>query len=367
MRVQAAVLRDPNGEYQLESVDLADPRGDEVLVRVVGAGMCHTDAVLRAPGFAALPMIPGHEGAGVVEAVGPDVHDIAVDDHVVLSFGSCGECVNCRDRHPAYCYDFFPQNITGRYPDGSTSATGHDGKEIGNRWFQQSSFATHAMTTARNVVRVEKDLPLATLAPLGCGVQTGAGTVLNVLKVRAGESVVVFGCGAVGLAAVMTAKLVEAGPIIAIDLHDHRLRLAAELGATHWLRGDDPDLSAQLLDMTGGGTRHAIDTTGNPAAIGTAIGVLRPLGTLGLVGVVTGPITLAPMDLAVGRRLVGVIEGDAVPQRFVPQLIEWWRDGRFPIDRLITFYPLAEVNAAERDSLSGATVKPVLLPGTESV
>ena len=367
MRIEAAVLRDPNGEYQVESVDLAEPRGEDVLVRVVAAGMCHTDSVLRAPGFAVLPVIPGHEGAGVVEAVGPDVHDIATGDHVVLSFDSCGECVNCHARHPAYCYDFFPRNLTGRNSDGSASATGHDGAKIGNRWFQQSSFATYAMATARSVVRVEQKLPLELLAPLGCGVQTGAGTVLNILAVGAEHSVVIFGCGTVGLSAVMTANLVGAGPIVAVDLHDSRLRLAAELGATHGIRGDDPDLSAQLLDITGGGARHAIDTTGDPAVIATAVGVLRPLGSLCLVGVVTGPITLAPMDLAVGRRLVGVLEGDAVPQLFVPQLVGWWQDGRFPIERLVTFYPLREVNTAERDSLSGAVVKPVLLPGAENL
>jgi aryl-alcohol dehydrogenase len=365
MRIQAVVIRDPNDEYHLEPVDLADPRGEDVLVRVVGAGMCHTDSLLRAPGFAALPMIPGHEGAGVVEAVGPDVRDIRVGDHVVMSFDSCGKCANCRIRHPAYCYDFIPRNIVGRGSDGSTSATGHDGKEIGNGWFHQSSFATHAMGTERNVVRVAQDLPLEVLAPLGCGVQTGAGTVLNVLAVQAGDSVVIFGCGAVGLSAVMAANLVGASPIVAIDLHDSRLRLATELGATHRLRGDDPHLPTQLLDITNGGTRHAIDTTGDPAVIATAIGVLRPLGSLGLVGVVTGPITLAPMDLAVGRRIIGVLEGDAVPQVLVPQLIDWWRDGRFPVEKLVAFYPLSKVDTAERDSLSGAVVKPVLLPGAE--
>jgi aryl-alcohol dehydrogenase len=362
MRMSAAVLRDPEGPFTLESVDLADPGAGEVLVEVSGVGFCHTDVLPRQPGFlASPPIVVGHEGAGIVRAAGPGA-DVAVGAHVVLSFDSCGRCANCSTGRPAYCATFFLRNLTGRPVCGPGPVVDGDGAPVAARWFGQSSFATHCLAGPRNVVVVDDDLPLEMLGPLGCGIQTGAGSVLRALDVRAGSSVVVFGAGAVGLAAVMGAVLAGAAVIVAVDLHDARLELALELGATHAVRGDAHGLARQLRAVTGGGARYALDTTGVPAVIAAAVDALRPTGTLGLVGAGSRDLVLRADALAAGKHLMGILEGDAVPQVFVPELIALWRQGRFPFDRLIRTYPLSKINEAERDVASGAIVKPVLLP-----
>jgi aryl-alcohol dehydrogenase len=308
------------------------------------------------------PVVLGHEGSGTVAAVGPGVTGLAPGDPVVLSFDSCGGCANCLAAHPAYCAEFFPRNMTGVSVGGCSSVTVEDGEPVATRWFGQSSLATHAVTTARNVVPVEAGLPLELLGPLGCGIQTGAASVLIALGVTAGSSLAVFGAGAVGLSAVMAAKVAGATTIIAVDLYQSRLDLAAELGATHTINGDNDGIAAQILAITGDGVQYAFDTTGVPAVIATAVSSLRPTGTCGLVGVGQGNLVLDPFALAGGRNLMGILEGDAVPQLFIPRLIQLWKQGRFPFDKLMTTYPLTQINEAEAASASGTAVKPVLIP-----
>jgi aryl-alcohol dehydrogenase len=364
MKIQAAVLRAGDKPYSLERLELAGPGAGEILVRIVGTGMCHTDMVPRSPEFAALaplPLVPGHEGAGVVEAVGAGVSGIAIGDHVVLSFDSCGFCASCRGGHPAYCESFLPRNLSGRNVDGSSPATDEAGKPVGARWFGQSSFASHALATARNGVVVDRSLPLEILGPLGCGIQTGAGSVLVAMGVRAGATIAVYGAGAVGLAAVMAARVAGATTIIAIDLHPSRLYLARELGATHTIDGKAADVAQQILSLTGG-VEYAFDTTGIPSVIAGAVTALRPLGVCGLVGVRGADLVLPPLTLELGKTVMGIIEGDVVPQRFIPQMIAFWKQSRFPFDRLVRKFPLAKIDEAERASLSGEVVKPVLLP-----
>ncbi len=365
MKIQAAVLRDGDKPYSLERLELAGPGVGEILVRIVGTGMCHTDMVPRSPEFAALaplPLVTGHEGAGVVEATGTGVSGIAVGDHVVLSFDSCGSCASCRGGHPAYCESFLPRNLSGRHLDGSSPATDEAGKPVGARWFGQSSFASHALATARNAVVVDRSLPLEILGPLGCGIQTGAGSVLVAMGVRAGATIAVYGAGAVGLAAVMAARVAGATTIIAVDLHPARLDLARELGATHVIDGKAADGTQQILSITGG-LEYVFDTTGIPSVIAGAITALRPLGVCGLVAVRGADLVLPPLTLELGRTVMGIIEGDVVPQRFIPQMIALWRQDRFPFDRLIRKFPLGKIDEAERASLAGEVVKPVLLPG----
>ena len=362
MEITAAVLRSTDGPYGLETVQLRDPGPDEVLVRIVGAGMCHTDVVPREElSFSPPPIITGHEGAGVVEAVGADVEGIAVGDHVVLTFDSCGNCAACAAGRPAACESFLVRNLLGRALDGSTGVTDADGGEVASRWFGQSSFATHALTTARNTVVVDPSLPLEQLGPLGCGVLTGAGTVLVALDVQPGASVVVFGVGAVGLAAVMAAVVAEASTIVAVDLHDDRLALARELGATHAVRGDAEDLVAQVVDVTAGGADHSVDTTGVPAIMLAALQGLRPGGSCGFVGIQQGDLVLDVTAL-LGKTAMGVLEGNADPHVLIPRLIELWQAGRFPFDRLIETFPLSAINEAEAAALAGSVIKPVLLP-----
>jgi aryl-alcohol dehydrogenase len=362
MQITAAVLREPDQLYSIEQLELADPGPGDVLVRISGVGMCHTDVLPRLMPLPR-PIVCGHEGAGVVEAVGAGVQAVAPGDHVVLSFDSCGTCANCRTGHPAYCATFMVRNLSGFAVDGSTPLATTTGERVAGRWFGQSSFATHALATERNVVRVDPDLPLELLGPLGCGLQTGAGSVLVAMAVRPGTSIVVFGTGAVGLAAVMAAKVAGCTTIVGVDLHESRRALATELGATHVLDGADPELVARITDLTAGGAQYSFDTTGVPGVIVSAINSLRPTGTCGLVGVQTGPLTVDPGLLATGRNVMGILEGDAVPQVFIPQLIALWQQGRFPFDRLVETFPLAEIDAAEQSSLAGGVVKPVLVPG----
>lgn len=254
------------------------------------------------------------------------------------------------------------RNATGLRIDGSTAARDADGRPLPSRFFAQSSFAGHAIATARNVVKVDDDIPLELLGPLGCGLQTGAGSVLNSLSVRYGESIAVFGCGGVGLAAVMAARAAGATTVIAVDLHANRRELALEVGATHTIDGAAGDIVEQLTAISGP-LDYGFDTTGANPVINNALRALRPDGTLGLVSGVPGPLTIEPGLLSTGRRLAYLIEGDAEPRLFIPQLIALYRQGRFPFDKLVKTYPLSGINDAERDSTSGQVVKPVLLPG----
>jgi aryl-alcohol dehydrogenase len=361
VKITAAVLRAQDQPYSIEQVELADPRPDELLVRLVATGMCHTDVLPRgADTISPPPIICGHEGAGVVEAVGADVTGIEVGDHVVLSFESCGACEACLAHRPFACEEFLLRNLLGRRADFSTGVTDSAGQEIPSRWFGQSSFATHAVATARNAVVVDKALPLEKLGPLGCGIITGAGSVLNALDVQAGRSLVVFGVGAVGLSALMAGVVAGAEPIVAVDLHDARLELARELGATHTVRGDAPDLLEQLQAISGVGAHYAVDTTGVPAVSRNAMACLRLGGTGALVGAQLADLVLDVLAV-VGKRAVWVLEGDADPKTFIPRLIELWQAGRFPFDRLIEEFPLAEIDEAEAASLSGRVIKPVLV------
>lgn len=361
MRVQAAVLRERNAPLRVEELELGEPGPGEVLVRVVGAGMCRTDFMPRHGELVPVPLVLGHEGAGVVEAVGPGVRRVHPGDHVVLSFDSCGGCARCRAGEPSYCDEFIFRNLSGLRLDGSTTLTDSAGARVNGRWFAQSSFATHTIATERSVVVVDDDLPLELMAPLGCGIQTGAGAVLVAMRVGVGDSIVIFGTGAVGLAAVMAARLAGARTIVAVDLHPKRRELALELGATHTVDGADPELASAVAGWTGGAD-FALDTTGIPAVSVTALGTLRARGVCGLVGTGGGDLVVPVPAMVTGRTLRYLMEGDADPQRLIPMLVDLWRLGRFPFDRLVRTYSLAAVNDAERDYESGETVKPVLLP-----
>ncbi|WP_433560435.1 NAD(P)-dependent alcohol dehydrogenase [Nocardia sp. CA-151230] len=361
MRATAAVLREPQGPFIIEPITLLEPGPGEIALRVAGVGLCHTDLLPRvAPGIP-MPIVCGHEGSGVITAVGSGVTELAVGDHVVLSFDSCGACRSCATDRPAYCTTFFPRNLSGRRIDGSTSAEDAAGQPVSARWFGQSSFATYAVAEARNAVKVDDDLPLELLGPLGCGFQTGAGAVLNSLAVQPDSSLVVLGVGAVGMAAILAARIAGARTIVAVDRNPDRLELAVKHGATHTFDGILGDLGKQLRRATGGAD-YALDTTGVPEVISAAINALNPVGVCGLVGAQRGDLTIDPMQLAVGRTIKGIVEGDAVPRRFIPRLIEYWRRGDFPFDEFIRTYPLSEINDAERALHRGSVIKAVLIP-----
>lgn len=359
--ISAAVLRSPTAPYVIEKVYLAAPADDEILVRIHAAGFCHTDVLPRDARFTGFPLIVGHEGAGVVERVGAKVSRVAVGDHVVLTFQSCGHCQLCASGRPSYCDSFAKLNASGRNADGSTCVRDEQGEEISARWFGQSSFATHALVTERNAVVVDRDLPLTLLAPLGCGIQSGAGAVMVTFDMKAGESLVVFGAGSVGLSAVLGARAVGAGAIVAVDLHRSRLDMALELGATHAFDAGAEDLVGRIREATGGGAHYAFDTTGVPNVISKAIAAIRKGGACGLVGAPTGDLVISQHALS-GKALMRIVEGGVEPHAFIPKMIALWRAGSFPFDKLIKTFPLSQINEAEQSSLSGLVIKPVLVP-----
>jgi aryl-alcohol dehydrogenase len=234
--------------------------------------------------------------------------------------------------------------------------------DVHGSFFAQSSFATHALATASNIVRVPRDAPLELLGPLGCGFQTGAGAVLNSLKVRAGSSIAILGVGAVGLAAVMAARIAGAGPIIAVDINPQRLVLATELGATHTINARTEDVAARTTEITGAGVNYSLEITGLPKMLRLAVDLLAPLGIAALIGgAPAGAEAAIDMNgLLAGRTVRGIAQGDSVPQIFIPTLIDMHRQGVFPFDRLIRFYDFEDINAAVEDTRRGDTIKAVL-------
>lgn len=364
MKTIAAVAFEKDVPLTIAEVELDEPRAGEVRVRMVASGVCHTDAIVRDQWYPTpLPAVLGHEGAGVVDAVGPGVTKVAIGDHVLLSFDHCGECANCASGIPSYCTNFFASNFGGRRSDG-TKGFSLDGKEISSHFFGQSSFAHYANVPVNSVVQVPHSAPLDILAPLGCGIQTGAGAVLNSLAPQAGSSIVIFGAGAVGLSGLLAAVIANCTTIIAVDVHDFRLEFAKELGATHVINGSREDVVARVQEITGGGANYALETTGVPAVFATMTKSLAVRGHAAVVGAAALG-TNANFDigslLPMGITVTMVVEGDSVPSRFIPQLVDLYENGLFPFDKLIKKYPFAEINTAFDDSASGLTLKPVVV------
>ena len=362
MRVTAAVMEEKSGVFNLDSLDLDAPRPDEVLVEITATGICHTDLHARDGYFEMpYPAVYGHEGAGVVVAVGSAVEHLAAGDHVVISFPWCGECEHCHEDRRSYCRRGRELKSGGVRVDGSTTMT-RNGTAVYGSFFQQSSFATYSLTPARDAVKVRRDAPLEFLGPLGCGLQTGAGAVLNVMKPEAGKSFAVFGAGSVGLAGLMAAKLAGCEPIIAVDIRAHRLELAKSLGATHTIDNTRDDAVTKIRQITGGGAHFTLETSAMPAVFRQAVDCLLTRGTCVLVGSARRgtEVSFEMSTLQAGRTVRGVVQGDSRPDQFIPYLVDLFVAGRFPIDRLVTFYDFASINQAAADAISGTTIKPVL-------
>ncbi len=360
MQIIAAVFRDKTGHASLERMELEEPRDDEILVRVAAVGVCHTDIKVSTGDLSPRPIVLGHEGAGVVERVGSRVSKVAAGDHVVMTYDYCGRCPSCQVNQRTYCDEVGPRSFGGLRPDGTTPMT-QDGNKIFGRFFGQSSFATFALAWERNVVKVPNDVPLELLGPLGCGLQTGAGAVINALKVGVGQSIAVFGTGSVGLSAIMAARVAGAARIIAVDIQSPRLRAAAELGATDVIDARGQDALAAVRAIAPRGVDFALDTTAITPVIQQAVQSLAPLGTAGFVASPPEPVGFDIRHLMLGgRKLRGIVEGESIPDLFIPALIALYRQGRFPLDRLVTYYPFERINDAIHDSETGAAIKPVL-------
>jgi aryl-alcohol dehydrogenase len=363
MQIFAAVARERFGDFSIEPLELAEPRADELLVEIVASGMCQTDLHGRDGYYnTPLPAVFGHEGAGVVAAVGTGVTNFAVGDHVVLSFPWCGACANCRRQMEYHCQNNFGLKMRGTRPDGSTLMS-RGGLPVYSAFFQQSSFATHAIANERFAVKVRNDAPLELLGPFACSGQTGAGAVLNAMQPRAGDAFAVFGVGAVGLSGLMAARIAGCDPIVAVDIHEKRLALARELGATHVIdHTGRTDVVAQIRKITGDGVRFSLETSAQPAVLREAIEALMPAGTCVLLGSARNG-TEASFEmpfLQFGRVVRGIIQGESHPPQFIPRLVDLLMQGKMAVDRMMTFYPLRDINQAARDSSAGATIKPVL-------
>lgn len=362
MKIQAAVTHKKGEPFKIETVDLAEPKAGEMLVKIVACGVCHTDESAQMEQVpAALPAVLGHEGAGIVEKVGEGVTEFQPGDRVGFSFSFCGHCHNCQTGKNASCEHFNDINFGGILRDG-TSRLSQNGQTL-SMFFGQSAFAQYAVVDADCAIKVPyDDIDLGIVAPLGCGIQTGAGTVLNRLKPEFGSSLVVFGCGAVGMSAIMAARIAGCAKIIGVGGNEKSLSLALEVGATHVInRKKCEDIVGEIKKITGGGANYAIDTSGVPDFVRKGLHCLAPLGVEAIVGI-TPPMEIDMFGelMGEGKTIMGVIEGDAVPKVFIPQMIEYYRQGRFPIDRIMKFYPFSEINKAFEDSHNGTAMKAVL-------
>ena len=363
MKVFASVTHKP-GQLSLEEVELSAPKASEVLVKTIACGVCHTDAAalhLFIP--VTLPIILGHEGVGIVEEVGCEVTTLKKGDRVILSFPSCGKCDYCHDDHPYACDNMNTLFFDGTYNDG-TKRFSQNGTEVSS-FFGQGSFADHVIIDARNAVKadIDNDDDLANLCSLGCGVQTGAGAVLNKIKPKKGTSMAVFGCGGVGMSAIMAAAIAGCSTIIAVDVVPSRLELAKKLGATHVINSSETDPVAEIKKITGGGAHNSVESSGIAKVTLQSLACLRREGMAVLLSV-TGPeeisIPLEALLLNTSATLTGLSEGASNPQTFIPELVGYYKEGKLPVEKLVKFNDFKEIEIAFKDSHDGTTIKPIL-------
>ena len=361
MDIKAYVVHEKNGPYQLETVQLDDPKEGEVLVRNVASGICHTDEFGRSQGVPiVLPLVLGHEGAGVVEKVGPGVTEFAPGDHVGFSYAFCGHCDPCHEHEPYYCDNFNAINFGGTAPDGTTRLH-QDGQDV-SMFFGQSSFATYSVVNAQSVVKADPEIDLAMVAPVGCGIQTGAGAVLNVAHATEKDTVAVYGCGAVGFSAIMAARVAGCKKIIAVGRNDAKLALAAELGATDVVNSKKTDPVEAVRHISDGGATYGVETTGVGPCINQAIQACKYHGTLlalGASGVIDN-FNFGYEVMMQMRTVKGSCEGESDIKTFIPQLLDLYKRGEFPIDKIITVYPFAEIDRALQETHDGKAIKAVL-------
>jgi aryl-alcohol dehydrogenase len=363
MKTTAAVLREHDAPFLIEDLNIEEPRENEVLVRMVAVGMCHTDVISRdlPPEYFLGPAVLGHEGAGVIEKIGPSITKVKPGDHVVLSFQSCAQCKACLTGHPAYCIEMMNLNNTCCRTDGSTAFKDSSGEKIGSHFFGQSSFSRYVVASEKSLVKVDPLLDLIKLGPLACGIQTGAGAVFNFFKLQENETIVVIGAGAVGMAAIMAAKIAGAKQIVAVDRHQNRLDLAIKYGATSVINTTPDNLTTAILDVIEMGADYVLETTGRADIMRGGFDALNSLGTLGLCGIGFGDVTFDLAMLLTGRTIRTVFLGDATPESFIPYLADLNDRGLFPYDELIQTFTLDQINDAELASRDGSVIKPVIV------
>lgn len=373
MRTRAAVLRrqDSAGPYsqtrpiEIADVELAPPGPGEILVAIKAAGLCRSDlSVINGDRPRPLPMALGHEAAGRVEAVGEGVDDLAPGDHVVTTFmPNCGHCLPCAEGRPALCEPGAEANGAGVLLAGGRRLS-EQGAAI-HHHLGVSAFAERAVMSRRSVVRIDPAVPFVEAALFGCAVLTGVGAVVNTARMAMGSSAAVVGLGGVGLAALLGARAAGAGRIVAVDLSPDKLELARELGATDIVDGRDPDCVERVRALTGGGVDFGFEMAGSIPALANALGMTKRGGTTITAGLPPAGATL-PVDVVrlVGeeRTLKGSYMGSCVPARDVPRYMQLYREGRLPVDRLLSdTLTLYEINSGFDRLQDGAAVRQVIL------
>jgi NDMA-dependent alcohol dehydrogenase len=365
MKVSAAVLFEPGKPFEIVELDLSGPRAGEVLVRIAAAGVCHSDYHLVSGATKhRMPLVAGHEGAGVVEAVGAGVRDLTPGDHVILNWApDCGQCFYCLHGKPNLCDKYTGPIWAGTMLDGSTRLT-LNGRPV-YHYCGLASFASHAVVPQQSCVPIGKDVSLPVAALVGCAVATGVGAAMYTATVRAGESVAVFGCGGVGLCIVQGARLCGASTIIAIDRAPEKLDIARRFGATHAILAGGDALAAIRAATGGRGADHAFEAVGVPCVQEQALDAIRPGGIVTLAG-------LSPMGSATNlpgaiitrqeKTVKGSYYGSTHPRRDFPLLLDLYRAGRLELDQLISRqYPLSQINRAYEDMLSGKIARGVIV------
>ncbi|MEQ3549729.1 NAD(P)-dependent alcohol dehydrogenase [Pseudonocardia nematodicida] len=349
----------------MSSLRLEDPRPNELLIEVRAAGICHSDLSGRDSLYPfPLPGVLGHEGVGIVRAVGSDVTAARVGDRVVMSQAFCGSCRACRKGTVSACPNTMGLALNGVRADGSPTLLDESGTPVSGGYLGQSSWATHALVREPNLaVLPDGSIPWTVAAPLACGVQTGAGAVLNVLRPEPTSSVVVHGAGTVGLSAVMAARHIGCETIVVVDVLPARLELARELGASHVVDASSTDAVAAVRDVTGGGADFSVEASGARAAGAPCVDSLHGQGTCILLG--TPPfgttIELDWIGIVSGRTVLGAPFGGATPTVTIGKLLQMRDAGELPVEKLVRTYPFADLEQALADMESGATIKPVLL------
>ena len=362
MQIKAAIIEEKGQDFQIVDMEIDPPKFGEVLVKVAACGVCHTDDMARLQ-FAPVPLpaVFGHEGSGVIEQVGEGITDFKVGDRVGFSYGWCGKCNSCRTGKPYGCDENFRLNFSGVQFD-NTKRLHYKGQDVSS-FFGQAAFATHAVVHQNNLIPAPDDVDLNLIGPLGCGIQTGAGAIFNYLHPEADTSILVTGCGGVGLSCVMAAKIAGCSKIIACDIVESRLQLALELGATHTINAKEvADVPSAVQGLTdGAGTHYAVDCTGVGTCVRQSLVSVRSAGTCVILGL-TQELTIHVETELMGKSktLAGLVEGMSVPQVFIPKLLNYYRLGKFPFDRLIQFYDFQDINKAFEDTKNGKVIKAVL-------
>lgn len=358
--IMAAVAHSVREPYSMENLQLGDLRSDEIFIKIQASGICHTDFI--AESLVPLPAVFGHEACGIVEEIGAAVKDFKIGDRVVVSYPQCGVCSGCISGKPYLCDEHMPLAFSGTRLDGSRT-TASDFDRYSLSFFQQSSFASHAIVQSRNLVKILSDEPSEIVAAIPCGVQTGAGSVINTFNAGPTDSIAVFGVGAVGLSAVIAANIAGLKPIVAIDVVESRLELAKDLGAHFAFNANDPDLIQRIKDCSNKGVRYSLETSGNEQALEAAIASLQTGGTCGMV---ISPhfgqkYPFSPTEVFKGAKtLCGIIQGSSIPSVFLPKILQWHREGRFPLEPLISLYPFENINQAAADAKTGKAIKAIL-------